>query len=680
MVFYEITAKILNLAELMNDAESEDRKSGVCNSSFQLPATKVYSESKRKCCIFIQKILKSTASIVLGAYAPTKADVEKYLPRFLEYAGIRTKGIKLEETTVSALRSMFRQADRQSYIEDEDFFMDPLELTDFLQWAPRYFDYSEDLLTASESMKQLHEKARILACEDTILPELDRIIQGAAHPGVKGHPVHYQILADDDATSRSMTELILNALFQSGRISNQRFGILHCDEDTHYHKEYLEMAFRYCSGGALAIDLKKAADKFDDGDQAQAGAESIVAVCDCVKKFKNSVLTILCLPREAKNCKKVLQDNLGTVPLVELKEDLLFGDRSKRFLRRIAKQNGITAPRSLMKQLDDPEHGWLPGDLKKTFDRWFSDHLRKEIYPQYASFEASSQLSVESKPMGSAYSELEAMIGLGGAKAVIQQALDYYKAQKVFRDRGLQQDTPSLHMVFTGNPGTAKTTVARLFARIMKENGVLSHGNLHEVGRGDLVGKYVGWTAPTVQRKFREAKGSVLFIDEAYSLMDDRGNSFGDEAINTIVQEMENCRGETVVIFAGYPDQMEQFLDRNPGLRSRIAFHVPFENYTEDELYAITESLAAAKGLSFGPGVREKLLPIIRTGMRMPDFGNGRFARGLLEKATMCQASRLVHGDVVNVTDKELRTLLPEDFNEIVTPPRAEPRRIGFCA
>ena len=270
------------------------------------------------------------------------------------------------------------------------------------------------------------------------------------------------------------------------------------------------------------------------------------------------------------------------------------------------------------------------------------------------------------------------MIGLNSAKDVIRQALDYYKAQKIFADRGLNPGAPSLHMVFTGNPGTAKTTVARLFARIMKENGVLSHGNLHEVGRGDLVGKYVGWTAQTVQRKFREAKGSVLFIDEAYSLLDDRGGSFGDEAINTIVQEMENCRGETVVIFAGYPKPMEAFLERNPGLRSRIAFQVPFEDYDEEELFSIAEMLAEAKGLQFGDGVREKLLPIIRKNRSAPDFGNGRFARNLVEKAAMRQAGRLVRGDVAHVTDRELKTLLPEDFVISTAPPEPQKRTIGF--
>lgn len=161
----------------------------------------------------------------------------------------------------------------------------------------------------------------------------------------------------------------------------------------------------------------------------------------------------------------------------------------------------------------------------------------------------------------------------------------------------MKVDRPAMHMVFTGNPGTAKTTVARLFARIMRENGLLSRGHLVEVGRGDLVGKYVGWTAQTVQKKFEQAEGGVLFIDEAYALVDDRSGSYGDEAINTIVQEMENHRDDMVVIFAGYPDRMEEFLQKNPGLRSRIAYHVPFADYSVEELCSIAALTARKKGL-----------------------------------------------------------------------------------
>jgi SpoVK/Ycf46/Vps4 family AAA+-type ATPase len=236
-----------------------------------------------------------------------------------------------------------------------------------------------------------------------------------------------------------------------------------------------------------------------------------------------------------------------------------------------------------------------------------------------------------------------------------------------------------MHMIFTGNPGTAKTTVARLFARIMRENGLLSKGHLVEVGRGDLVGKYVGWTAPTVQAKFKAAKGGVLFIDEAYSLVDDRDGSYGDEAINTIVQEMENHREDVVVIFAGYPDKMESFLQKNPGLRSRIAFHVPFADYSTEELCEIARHIGRAKGMNIDDGAIGKLKILFDTARLQGDFGNGRYVRNVFEQAKMNQASRLMERDLDTISDREISTITEEDIVIPLATKVNAPIKIGFC-
>ena len=276
--------------------------------------------------------------------------------------------------------------------------------------------------------------------------------------------------------------------------------------------------------------------------------------------------------------------------------------------------------------------------------------------------------------------ELDSLIGLESVKREVRSLVNLIKVRRLREAAGLPSAPMSLHMVFTGNPGTAKTTVARLFAQIMKENGLLPVGDLIEVGRADLVGKYVGWTAPTVKKKFEAANGSVLFIDEAYSLVDDKDGLFGDEAINTIVQEMENQRDDTVVIFAGYPDKMEQFLKKNPGLRSRIAFHIPFEDYKPAELLDIFTLMAKKQKLELAPLVRERLLPIFSLATKQPDFGNGRFVRNLLEKSRMKQASRLVRLDPDTVTMEMVSTLLPEDIDAPQLPQKEERRVLGFCA
>jgi ATPases of the AAA+ class len=217
-------------------------------------------------------------------------------------------------------------------------------------------------------------------------------------------------------------------------------------------------------------------------------------------------------------------------------------------------------------------------------------------------------------------------------------------------------------MLFTGNPGSAKTTVARLLAEILKKEETIETGNFVECGRADLVARYVGWTAKTVREKFNEANGGILFIDEAYSLIDDP-TCFGAEAINTIVQEMENRRDSVIVIFAGYPDKMEKFLNENEGLRSRIAFHLNFPDYNADELLQILELMAGEKGFKINSEIKEKCHEIFAAACSQPEFGNGRFVRNVLEQAMMRQADRVVKtskGKPIN--KRNLTTLIADDF------------------
>ena len=271
------------------------------------------------------------------------------------------------------------------------------------------------------------------------------------------------------------------------------------------------------------------------------------------------------------------------------------------------------------------------------------------------------------------------MIGLDEAKKIISQAIDFNKMQKYLAAQNVNRERPSQHMVFTGNPGTAKTTVARLFAQIMRENDLLSSGHIVEVGRADLVGKFVGHTAPLVKSCFEKAKGGVLFIDEAYSLVDDRDGCFGDEAINTIVQEMENNRDNLVVIFAGYPNKMEQFLQKNPGLRSRIAFHVPFPDYTTEELCEIASLIASKKNIELSADAKNKLSAVFDKAREEDDFGNGRYVRSVIEKALMAQATRIVNQNFESLSRTELITLRAEDIElpECAKKPRL---KLGFCA
>lgn len=260
------------------------------------------------------------------------------------------------------------------------------------------------------------------------------------------------------------------------------------------------------------------------------------------------------------------------------------------------------------------------------------------------------------------YKELNAMIGLDSVKKLANQIIALSIMDKKRDSVKKQANYSSKHMLFTGAPGSAKTTVARLLAGALKENGVLETGVFVECGRQDLVGKYTGWTAVQVSEKFEEAKGGVLFIDEAYSLVSK--DDFGSEAINTIVQEMENHRHDVIVIFAGYEDKMKEFLNNNQGLKSRIAFHVDFPDYDVDELVAIFKKMTVDKGFTMEEEGIKIVEEICEVASKVPDFGNGRFVRNVLEQAIIQQSQRLLatYGKE-DVPEIELFSLKKEDIN-----------------
>lgn len=373
-----------------------------------------------------------------------------------------------------------------------------------------------------------------------------------------------------------------------------------------------------------------------------------------------------------------MEEKLGAITFVKLADDTVENEDAHKYLRKLCREENTSCDKDLL-SLCAKDTPYRASELMGMYDTWYSNVLKTKIYPQYSNFKKLYDREEAKEIKGSAYSELQELIGLDFAKSVIEKAITYSKAQKIFADKGMKESRTAMHMVFTGNPGTAKTTVARLFARILKENGVLSKGDLIECGRSDLVGKYVGWTAVQVKNMFKKAKGSVLFIDEAYSLCDDRSGSYGDEAINTIVHEMENNRDDMVVIFAGYPKEMNDFLDRNPGLRSRIAFHVNFEDYTAEDLLSIVHLMAKNNEHKLADDVDETLLPFLERVCKKPNFGNGRFARNLIEGALFGQALRLTRQNFSTMTMDDIVTLKARDFDLTEDDTlEEEPKHIGF--
>jgi len=269
-------------------------------------------------------------------------------------------------------------------------------------------------------------------------------------------------------------------------------------------------------------------------------------------------------------------------------------------------------------------------------------------------------LAVPEVEIGDPMAELEALVGLAPVKEQVKRLVAELRAEQLRTDAGMPPSEKSRHMVFTGNPGTAKTTVARLLARIYAQLGVLANGHLIEVSRADLVGEYIGQTAPRTAARFNQASGGVLFIDEAYSLVPpDSFRDFGYEAISTLLKLMEDHRDEVVVIAAGYPKEMRRFIESNPGIASRFPSTIGFADYSAEELWAIFELYATRAGFSLLEGVQAAFLRLVPE-PRPEAFGNGRFVRNVFEEATTRQALRItVMTDPVKEVVTQLR---PEDL------------------
>ncbi|GAA0328661.1 right-handed parallel beta-helix repeat-containing protein [Actinoallomurus spadix] len=262
---------------------------------------------------------------------------------------------------------------------------------------------------------------------------------------------------------------------------------------------------------------------------------------------------------------------------------------------------------------------------------------------------------------------LRDMVGLAGVKREVKDIVDLLATAKQREAAGLPVPRLSRHLVFTGSPGTGKTTVARLYAELLHSLGVLPRGQLIEVARADLVGRYVGHTAQLTKEVFERALGGVLFIDEAYTLTPEgASNDFGREAVETLLKLMEDHRDEVVVIVAGYTEEMRRFLNSNPGLASRFSRQVKFEDYSTDELVTIMENQAAAAGYECAPGTLAVLRDHLDALPRDRTFGNARLIRQLLETMITHQARRLGRMRSPGVAD--LRLLLPEDLPSANTP------------
>lgn len=504
---------------------------------------------------------------------------------------------------------------------------------------------------------------------------------------------HYLICCEDDYLSFNAIKLFCEILYYKKLINRRIYVQLDAEILMESFYYYCEEIMKNSIGGVLIINnAEKLVNNSDE--------DSNDILCDMVKtlnKYRDKIMIIF--QASEKDQAKKLKDKLEESLIIRYIDEQLYSDdevykiikskitsKYKILLDEGAKDGFLQA---LSCKRNDSKLGSISLGEKifeaSIFNKFINSNIggKNPLILKKADF-LNTENNLEKNKYTDAKAELDSLIGLKVLKEKITEIIDYLKVEKHRKESGLSTQPLCLHMEFTGNPGTCKTTVARIIGKLFKEVGLLKKGDFYEVGREDLVAKYVGWTAKTVSAKVKEAVGSVLFIDEAYSLCEDRSGGYGDEAISTLIKEMENHKDELVVIIAGYPNEMEELINKNPGFKDRIAFKLDFPDYSAEELTEIFEKFCTTGGYGLTENCNEYIKSKLELILDNKDanFGNGRFIRKFYERVKLAQAKRIIgeksndiNLSVINKIDIEkgvIDLISKKDIKEIQ-------KKIGFA-
>ncbi len=334
----------------------------------------------------------------------------------------------------------------------------------------------------------------------------------------------------------------------------------------------------------------------------------------------------------------------------------------------IVEDNNKTATIALLKKIsnavDNPKH---KVEAKKIAQAVNSSLIEFYGYSTIQGIcKSTNELDEDTRTLQDLLDELDALVGLEKVKSKVQDLIAYQKVQKMRRENNLHSKKNTLHLAFIGNPGTGKTTVARIVGRIYKRIGLLSKGQFVEVSRTDLIAGYQGQTALKVKKVIEQAKGGVLFIDEAYSITEnDHSDSYGRECLTELTKALEDYRDDLVVIVAGYTEPMNKFFESNPGLKSRFNTFIEFDDYSSNELDEILYSMCKNNDYVLDDKAKERIHVYFerQTASKDENFANGRLVRNLYDDLVMNHARRVI--DIVSPTKDDLCTIMCDDFRVI---------------
>jgi SpoVK/Ycf46/Vps4 family AAA+-type ATPase len=525
---------------------------------------------------------------------------------------------------------------------------------------------NNDLLSELVGLDELKEE----------LSNLQAILEGMRQNNSGAHYPYNTIIVGASGTAKTLiSELIAGLFLNFGMITKNRPEKIDSDALEGMDPDALDKLFSNAKGGMLFID--NAHKLVDTEGKARPAFSQFINKMDSCKN--DPVVLMAGLPfglrefvknPENKNITGRFQ-NIFFIPdyspaqYVEITENELkkqgfsFGPGvSEHLLKRF---------RYLYKELKKPDsvisavNGYLA--IKEAQSITGAYYMRRASDKIILPEDIKGQFE-EKKSLQEIMSELDSIIGMNDLKKEIKSLYTQLNQISEMEKKGVKIDKPAQHFVITGNPGTGKTTVARIMGKIFEGLGLLDSGHVVEVDRSKLVAGYIGQTAPLTNKACDSAMGGILFIDEAYSLAKGSNNDFGQECIDTLLKRMEDDRGKFMVIAAGYKGPMEQFLTANEGLKSRFTKYFSLADYTPEELAAIFESLAAKQSYIVPPETSERVVAFFkdRCGRKTRDFANGREARNLMDEARKNQAERLSNADIASMAKEDSLTFLPEDI------------------